>query len=182
MAMLRDHGSKADFRPDRQGGTVCMHAADKLIRRSQSVGSLVGNVSSQEQHYYVTGASSPCLRPFFPIFSANTLTPAGYLEGGVEYNEEAYWWQCEKVHRRALQRFPAAWKDIQPRIAAYEQEMLQALEEMHSTFNQAAADKYFSRARNIVSDWGASLDTMPEASTGWLYSRYWQGYSKLNGT
>lgn len=181
MAMLRDHGGREDFRPDRHSGTVCMHAADKLIRRSQSVGSLVGNVSEKIQHYYVTGASAPCLRPFFPVFAAGTLTPAGYLEGGAEYNGEAYWWQCEKQHRRALRHFPAALKDIRPRIASYEQEMLEALEDMNLTFNQATADKYFTRARNIVNDWGASLDAMPETSTGWLYNRYWQGYSKLNG-
>lgn len=181
MAILRDHGGRDDFRPDRHRGTICMHAADKLIRRSQAVGSLVGNVDSLEQHYYVTGASAPCLSPFFPAFSSGTLTPAGYLEGGAEYNEQAYWWQCEKQHRRALRHFPAALNDIRPRIASYELEMLQALEGMNSTFNQTAADKYFSRARNMVSDCGASLDAMPETSTGWLYNRYWQGYSKLNG-
>jgi dipeptidase len=158
-----------------------MHAADKLIRRSQSVGSLVGNVSNQSQHYYVTGAGNPCLSPFFPIFSAGTLTPAGYLEGDAEFNAEAYWWECERLHRKALWRFTSALKDIQPRITGYEQEMLQSLEEMESVLNQAAIDRHFLRSRNIVGDWGASLENMTESAPGWLVSRYWQGYNKLNG-
>lgn len=181
MELLRDHGGAGDFRPDQKGGTVCMHAADKLIRRSQSVGSMVGKVSGKSQHYYVTGAGNPCLSPFFPIFASGTLTPAGYLEGQAEFNREAYWWECERLHRKALWRFPAAFKDIQPRIKGYEQEMLQSLEEMDSALNQSAVDRNFSRARNIANDWGASLENMTETTPGWLFRRYWQGYNKLNG-
>jgi secernin len=181
MDILRDHGGAEDFRPDKQGGTVCMHAADKLIRRSQSVGSMVGKVNTNSQHYYVTGTGNPCLSPFFPIFASGTLTPAGYLEGQAEFNGESFWWACEKLHRKALWRFPAACKDIHPRIKSYEQEMLQSLEEMDSALNQPAVDRNFLRARNIVNDWGASLENMTETTPGWLFSRYWQGYNKLNG-
>ncbi len=85
MAILRDHGGRGEeFRPDKHGGTVCMHAADKLIRRSQSVASLVGRVSDREQFFYVTGASNPCISPFYPVFSGGTVTPAGYLQAGAE--------------------------------------------------------------------------------------------------
>lgn len=181
MAILRDHGGKKDFHPQKHSGTVCMHAADKLIRRSQSVGSMVGKVNDKNRHYYVTGAGTPCLSPFFPIFATNTLTPSGYLEGQAEFNEGSYWWECQKLHRKALWRFPTAFKDIQPRIRNYEQEMILSLEEMDSVLNQAAIDRYFLRARNIVRDWGESLDNMPEVMPGWIFRRYWNGYNKLNG-
>lgn len=181
FAILRDHGGRADdFRPEKHGGTVCMHAADKLIRRSNSVGSLVGNVSSKGHFYYATGAANPCLSPFFPIFSAGTITPAGYLEGRAGYDKEAYWWHAEKLHRKALKHYPAALKSIKARTADYEAEMLQDTEGTGTPPNQAAIDKYFSRARDIVSGHGEGLKSLPSIKHGWLYSRYWQGFNKLN--
>jgi len=181
MEILRDHGGRSDFLPHKHGGTVCMHAADKLIRRSQSVGSLVGKVGEKEQYFYVTGAANPCLSPYYPVFGAGTANPVGYLEGGAEYNADSYWWECERLHRRALWRFPAALKEIQPAIKDYEREMLSSLEERHATINQATIDSYFSSARNIVREWGAKLDGMTETKPGWLFRRYWEGYNKLNG-
>ena len=181
MELLRDHGGKSDFRPDKYGGTVCMHAADKLIRRSQSVGSFVGRITGKSANFYVTGSSSPCLSPFYPVFGAGTINPAGYLEGGAEFNEEAYWWECERLHRKALWRYPGALKYIQPKIREYEQEMLKAAEGPGASVNQSAINEYFSKARSIVNEWGGKLDGMPETKPGWLFRRYWQGYNKLNG-
>ncbi|MCX6005194.1 MAG: hypothetical protein NT082_05930 [Chloroflexi bacterium] len=181
MAILRDHGGRDDFLPFRHGGTVCMHAADKLIRRSQSVGSLVGKVSAQEQYYYVTGTANPCLSPFYPVFRPGTANPAGYLEGSADFDAETYWWESEKLHRKALWHFPAAIGEIRPRIKEYEQEMLQSLEEHHAPLNQAAIDKYFGKAKHIIEEWGAKLNGMPETRPGWIYRRYWEKYNKLNG-
>ncbi|MBN1375823.1 MAG: C69 family dipeptidase [Dehalococcoidia bacterium] len=181
MELLRDHGGRSDFHPDKHGGTVCMHAADKLIRRSQSVGSLVGKASGDHAIVYVTGSSNPCLSPFYPVFSVGTASPAGYLEGGAEYNGETYWWECERFHRRALLHYPDALKAIQPRIMEYEVDMLQSVESAAAPPTQAEINRYFNQARGIVKEWGAKLDGMPVTKPGWLFRRYWQGYNKLNG-
>jgi secernin len=181
MEILRDHGPKSGFRPDKYGGTVCMHAADKLIRRSQSVGSLVSRLSGTGANVYVTGAANPCLSPFYPVFGAGTVNPAGYLEGGAEFNEEVYWWECELLHRKALWRYPDALKNIQPKIREYEQDMLKSFEGAGATLNQAAINGYFGKARSIVREWGGKLNSMPETKPGWLFQRYWQSYNKLNG-
>jgi dipeptidase len=181
MEILRDHGPKSDFRPDKYGGTVCMHAADKMIRRSQSVGSLVTRLSSGGAGVYVTGAANPCLSPFYPVSGAGTVNPTGYLEGGAEFNEEVYWWECERLHRKAMWHYPEALADIQPKIRGYEQEMLKSAEGAGAALNQAAVNGYFGKARSIVREWGAKLDGMPETKPGWLFQRYWQGYNKLNG-
>ncbi len=181
MAILRDHGGRQDFRPDKHSGTVCMHAADKLIRRSQSVASLVTRVGAGENHFYVTGASNPCLSPFYPVFGPGTANPVGYLQGAAEYDPETYWWQCEKPHRRALWHFPAALKEMQCSITEYEQEMLQTVEQPGAALNQATIDRYFNRVRMIVGDWTGRLDRMPAATPGFLFRRYWQGYNRLNG-
>jgi secernin len=181
MAILRDHSGREDFLPFKHGGTVCMHAADKLIRRSQSVGSLVGKVSPQEQYYYVTGTANPCLSPFYPIFGPGTANPAGYLEGSADYDSETHWWGNMKHHRKALWHFPAAISDIQPRIKEYEQEMLQSVEGRHAPLNQSTIDKNYNKARTIVTEWGTRLSGMPRTRPGWFYRRYWGKYNKLNG-
>ncbi|MDD5647957.1 MAG: hypothetical protein PHY03_03385, partial [Dehalococcoidia bacterium] len=140
------------------------------------------NVSNKGHYYYVTGASNPCLSPFYPIFATGTISPAGYLEGGAEYSPEVYWWESERIHRKALHHFPAAQKSAQRKIQEYEQEMIPSIEEKRVPLNQAAIDNYFSRARKIVTDWGAELESLPKIKHGWLYRRYWQGYHKLNMT
>jgi dipeptidase len=181
FAILRDHGGREDeFRPEKHGWTVCVHAANQLLRPSQSVASFVGSVSSKGHFYYATGAANPCLSPFFPVFSPGTVTPAGYLEGKAEYDKETYWWYAEKLHRKALHHFPAALKSIKPRIAEYESEMLRETEGAGNPPNQAAIDKSFSRARAIVGGHGEELTSLPAIKHGWLYSRYWQGFNKLN--
>jgi dipeptidase len=143
---------------------------------------MVGNVSGNGHQYYVTGASNPCLSPFFPVFSPGTITPAGYLEGGADYSPQVYWWEAEKIHRRALHHFPAALKSAQHKIQEHERDMLQSIEEQHVTVNQAAIDSYFGRARKIVDEWGAELEAMPKIKHNWFFQRYWQGYHRLNGT
>ena len=35
-------------------------------------------------------------------------------------------------------------------------------------------------ARAIVSGHGEELQSLPAIKHGWLYSRYWQGFNKLN--
>jgi dipeptidase len=180
MAILRHHGGREDFRPDRHGGTVCMHAADKLIRRSQSVASLVGNLAGNRQYYYMTGASSPCIRPFFPVFGPGTATPAGYLEGKAEYDRESYWWDCERLHRRGLKHHGQASASIQPQIAAYEKEMLQEVETLGLPPNQTVIDHYFQKARALVTGHEAAVHSISKKRADWLYSSYWQGFDKAN--
>jgi dipeptidase len=157
MAILRDHGGTSEWTPDKSGGTICMHAADKLIRRSQSVCSLVGNIGKDRQFYYTTSAANPCMSPYYPIFLPGTVTPAGYQEGSAGYDAESFWWQSEELHRKALWHFTSALGAIQPQINQYEQEMISAIEGGQLPPNQATIDEYFARARTIVKDWGATL-------------------------
>lgn len=181
MAILRDHGDRPGWTPERYGGTICMHAADKLIRRSQSVCSLVAKISKESQFYYTTGASNPCLTPYYPVFLSGTVNPAGYVEGGADYDTKSFWWECERLHREALRHFPYALEAIRPQIAEYEQAMLGAVEGGKESLTQDTVDGYFTRARDITRDWGARLDSLPLRKPNWLFRRYWQGYNRLNG-
>ncbi len=181
MAILRDHGGTPGRTPEKFGGTICMHAADKLIRRSQSVCSLVAKIGQEQQLYYTTGASNPCLTPYYPVFLPNTVNPAAYVEGGAHYDGKSFWWQCEKLHRKALWHFTYALDAIRPQIAQYELEMLAAVEGGRVSLTQDTVDRYFAKARDIIGDWGARLDSLPVKKPNLLFRRYWQGYNKLNG-
>ena len=71
MSILRDHGpdgERVDWHPqDVEGGTICMHAADRK-RRGQSVGSLVSDLRDDGATHWVTGTSAPCTGVFKPVF------------------------------------------------------------------------------------------------------------------
>ncbi len=181
MAILRDHSGLTDWTPDKSGGTICMHAADKLIRRSHSVCSMVAKLGKKAQFFYTTGAANPCISPYYPVFFSGTVNPAGYVEGGSDYDARSFWWECEKLHRQALWHFADALSAIQPQIEKYENEMISSVENGRVSLNQETVDKYFTKARDMVRKWGASLDTLPAKRPKWLFHRYWQSYNKLNG-
>jgi secernin len=181
MAMMRDHGGEDGWTPDKSGGTICMHAADKLIRRSQSVCSMVARLTEGEKYYYTTGASNPCISPYFPVFNRETSVPASYREGNGEFDEQAFWWESEKLHRKSLWHFSGALKEIKPVMEAYEKRMIAEVENNSIAFGQDTADKYFYEAGQIVRRWGEKLDKLPLKKPGWFFRRYWQNYNKING-
>jgi len=67
--ILRDHGNNPQWTPNRgPGATLCLHAADKLLRRTQTVCSLIAKIGKDRNFFYTTGASNSCISPFFPCF------------------------------------------------------------------------------------------------------------------
>lgn len=82
---------------------VCMHAAEPLIRRSHTTGSLVVELDSASGlRIFVTAGSSPCLTAFKPILPGNI--PAGIDQGGFRYNDDSYWWRHEAFRIQAQMR------------------------------------------------------------------------------
>jgi hypothetical protein len=110
MAILRDHGAAgeaAGWTPEQtEGRTICMHAAEGA-RRSQSVGSMVGELDGAASVHWVTGTSAPCLSLFKPV-----LLSAGLPDRGPRPNDhfdsQSLWWRHERRHRAALADFAAA--------------------------------------------------------------------------
>lgn len=180
--ILRNHGDKSQWTPHKgPGGTICLHAADPLFRRTQTVCSLVAGIDEDKKIYYTTGSSNPCMSPYFPIFSVDTEVPKEYKEGSASYNQESYWWQSEYYHRKALSYYNSALAVIQPLINNYEKGMLSATKDSAITFNQNAIDSYFVKARDIVWYWGNKLDKISTAKTSFNYRYYWNRYNKRNG-
>ncbi len=189
ISILRDHGENGNcgekqdsksWRPDRSKNTVCLHAKDPLVRRTQTVCSLVAKIGQDGHFYYTTGASNPCLSPYFPLFFADTTTPQGYQEGEADYNKNSYWWENEKYHRQTLQNFPDALSRIKPLIEDYEKRMFSEIENSNTEITQNLIDGYFKEARKIVEQWGLKLKDIKPEKTNWFYRNYWLRYNKLN--
>ncbi|MEA2021562.1 MAG: C69 family dipeptidase, partial [Candidatus Caldatribacteriota bacterium] len=151
LNILRDHGSNPQWSPDKgPSATLCLHAANTLFRRSQTVCSMVAKLGKDKQFFYTTGASNPCMSPFFPVFSPESEIPGKYAEGKASYCRESYWWECERFHRKTLKNMNAAILKIQPLIIDYEKNMISFVEENLSRLTQKAIDKYFTQAQNLI--------------------------------
>ncbi len=192
MQMLRDHGQAGShdpvpgttppgWRPDRQGsGSICMHAANRLTRPTQSVCSLVCKVGEEKKFIYSTGAGPPCMSPFFPLAFPRGRVPGGYEPGNEEYEPGSFWWESERAHRRALYRFEKALEYMGPKLSRHEQEMVSAVESGPSPVEQATSDHYFAKARQMVRQWDRDMEGMGPERPGLFYRRYWRRYNRLN--
>jgi len=181
--ILRDHGNNPQWTPQKgPGGTLCLHAADSLFRRTQTVCSLVASISKENNFYYTTGASNPCLSPYFPVFSYNTKLPKEYKEGSAYYDQNSYWWESEYYHRKALKYYHSALRKVQPLIDNYEQKMITGIENANKDedINQDLIDEYFVQAQDIVGNWGAGLDKLPRIQLSLYYRYYWRKYNRRN--
>jgi dipeptidase len=119
MAILRDHGDVGpNWHPkDTVGRTLCMHAAEGL-RRSQSVASLVGDLTPGRTIHWVTGSSAPCLSIFKPVLFETGLPPQGPSPSDKADNSR--WWRHERLHRAALGAYAEALAVITPERDALE--------------------------------------------------------------
>ena len=101
MNVLRDHGS-ADGLPrySRHNGAMsapCMHAGGWLAA-SQTVSSLVSELTPTGQQHWATGTAAPCLSVFRPV-SVQQARDVGTPTGTPD---ESLWWRFESVHRALL--------------------------------------------------------------------------------
>ncbi|MDD3655522.1 MAG: hypothetical protein PHI72_01980 [Atribacterota bacterium] len=184
IGILRDHGKGMDSRewsPEKSEASLCLHAKDPLIRRTQTICSMVAKLGQENNFYFTTGASNPCLSPFFPIFLKDTRIPEDYQESGAYYHQNSFWWQSEKFHRDALCNFRNALLEIYPFYRDFEEKMMSSLEKNNLTVNQREINEYFKQARTIVVEWGSRLKRLAPDKTNWFYRNYWHKYNKRNG-
>jgi len=110
QAVLRDHGAEAegdaDWSPRKtERRSICMHAACGA-RRSQTVNSMASDLTPGAVTYWVTGTSAPCLSLFKPVVLGLPLPETGAPTD--RYEDQSLWWRHERLHRAALNDFPAA--------------------------------------------------------------------------
>jgi secernin len=111
QAVLRDHGAEAEGDPgwtpaNTTHRSICMHAATGP-RRSQTVASMTSDLTPGAITHWVTGTAAPCLSLFKPVVVGMALPDAGPAPSD-QYDDKSLWWGHERLHRAALDDFPAA--------------------------------------------------------------------------
>jgi secernin len=109
MAFLRDHGGDDTPHEPHRGlfmNKVCMHAANKLSRASQTTGSLVCHLRPDISTHWVTGTAAPCTSIFKPFFFEGDRGPDAGPEPTGRYDAANLWWGHERLHRALLMDYP----------------------------------------------------------------------------
>lgn len=176
--MLRSHRIKVDFEPC-QGdmGNICLHAQG-LLTPSQTTGSMVAELrGNAPSTVWLTGSSAPCLSVFKPFyFGTNTLNPDVFPQS-CDHLDHSYWWQWEKMHRKALvEYFP-----IRSNIYLFQREKEQEwLEEDVGLSTQAdvslkevLSQKALDDCLHWLHQWERKKDSNPFKFWPVAYRLYW---------
>lgn len=104
VAVLRDHGpgrSTPRYRPHHGAMTApCAHGGG-LLAATQTAASWVSELRTDGHRHLATGTAAPCTAIMLPVEVDRPLS-LGPAPTGVA-DEVSWWWQHERVHRRALQ-------------------------------------------------------------------------------
>jgi len=197
MAVLRDHGAgsgASGWTPHKGSNkSICAHAADPILRKSQATGSMVARLGADVQTYWVTGTSAPCLSIFKPLYLVGAPWPDLGPEPGGTYDEASLWWTHERLHRAALRNYGAALQIIRPGRDQLEARFLaeeRALrDELRGADPRTCADtlgafaaRCWAEAREAMLGWRDKVEALPlRAMQPWLYSFYWRGQNRRAG-
>lgn len=102
MNILRSHHPAVEGSQFRRASlkSVCMHGGGLI--GDHTTGSYAACLSPQESFYWVTGASTPCMAMFKPLWFMDN-NPLLFNEG-QEQEATAYWQLREKLHRMTVGR------------------------------------------------------------------------------
>ncbi|MBI1198635.1 MAG: peptidase U34 [Phenylobacterium sp.] len=180
MRILRDHGDAPDWSPaNTRNRTLCMHAAQGA-RRSQSVASMVSELTPGRAVHWVTGASAPCLSLFKPIVLGQALPPFGPAPDD-RCDGASRWWRHERLHRRALQSdFGQVLAEIAPERDALEASFQVRMDRAHAEGGLDAAVARCWREADAAEDrWLAALPPPVPAATP--HRRSWARLDQVAG-
>ncbi len=197
MAVLRDHGAgsgTSGWAPYKGSNkSVCAHAADPIVRKSQTTGSMVARLAADVQTYWVTGTSAPCLSVFKPLYLEAAPWPdLGPAPRGT-YDEASLWWTHERLHRAALAKYAPAIQIIRPqrdeleaRFLAGERalraELQDADPETRADALGAFAARCWAEAKEATLGWRAKVEAIAlRPAQPWLYGLYWRAQNRRAG-
>jgi dipeptidase len=137
-----------------------MHAGGWMAA-SQSVASMVSELSPEGQQHWATGTSAPCFSVFRPI-ALDFLPVTGKPTGASE--EDSLWWRFEGLHRRLLRADRQFLVDFHR-----ERNLVQG-----RMFEESSADAW-QIADDWLSRWRGGIDGRdgPDRRPSWLRA-YWR--------
>ncbi len=180
--ILRDHGGRTigTHPADLSNGTLCMHAADPIIRKSQTVGSLVVQLTPDRRiNVFVTGTAAPCMSLFRPVFFGCPLDD----RAGNSYSADSLWWQHEILHRSLLNRSSKTILEFWTERTKFEARLWKGIPQIEtaSVFDRCLFSReYFKESRLFESQWIEKLNAIPPQKR-FFYSTYWRKISRRNG-
>ncbi len=178
MGALRTHAPKFDGHEFSRGsvGSVCMHAGGLI--GDHTTGSFVAVLRQHKpMTIWATGASTPCIAAFKPIFFGVTEPPVF----DTDAQAHQYWLKREHLHRAILagkidaeafrakrDELEAAWLEEEARLFAQDQPDINEL--------AAFAKKASAQEQELVDAF--SLDDWQAMSGKSRFARYWQKQNK----
>lgn len=166
MKILRSHRSakSENWSPATAltGADVCMHFGYGPIRISQTTASMVSAISEQDTTHWMTATSAPCISVFKPIWM-NAGLPEMKLETLGTYDEKAFWWQHEKLHRAIMADYETRLGAIRNEIDAFQD---QIIDKAHSISREDISERLaltqhaFDTERNLTKSWLARIENM----------------------
>lgn len=194
FAYLRDHGQaagEAGWAPAQSRATVCMHAADNRLRRSQSTASLVAHLRPDGPTCWMTSASAPCTGIFKPLYIAPLPGQIGCPEGRAD--GQTLWWAHERLHRAALLDYAARLPLYQDERDGMEAAFVAEEKTFHERYGSAPVAEHdaaqaafsrlcFDRARVAETEWTARVKAAPvRRPPNLFYRQYWHKQNQTAG-
>ncbi|HEX7714495.1 MAG TPA: C69 family dipeptidase [Bacillota bacterium] len=180
--ILRSHEECFAGREFKNGSvrSICMHAGGLI--GDHTTGSYIGELGEKRSTYWVTGASTPCLAVFKPVW------PVDDVPFFTEEDQTAavdYWKERERIHRLALaglidrdeyrterDRLEISFEQL-PQVtnpeAATDEELARVSQTAFARENQLIA-AYLERAQRSGRN--------PKIQGGWFFNHYWQGQNR----
>lgn len=185
MAILRDHGNKADEEWTPAGGlakvSVCWHAGPGPIRNSQSVGSMVSRLTRDEHTHWLTGTSAPCTSTFKPVWMDAGLPDMGDRPEGT-YASGSLWWRHETMHREVLRDFAARLPLVREEQGELEKSFLdrvRALQGAPVEARRALSRQCFQEAARLHEELQPRVASTPlQKRLPLLYALAWQNFNR----
>lgn len=156
---LRDHGDNGsnNWRPDEKisGANVCMHASNGPIRISQTVGSFVSYLHSENPLNFVTATAAPCTGIFKPVWTDVELPKMGQNPSGI-YDDTSLFWQHEILHRNVIKDYQTFHPLFAKKRDGLEEKFINsALSNLKSSKDERKkiSDQCFIDSKNAEDDW-----------------------------
>lgn len=175
------YGSNAD---------ICMHAANSIIRKSQTTGSMIVELTKDKKILiYATGTSAPCISIFKPLFLGYNKIHTENYHTGKFYDDKSIWWRHEKLHRLLLDNYD---KFIEQYSIERDELEKDFITESTKFVTKNAKLKYytkdeiykfslscFKRAQDFTDKWIDKLSKIKRKKI-FFYTNYWNRLSKRN--
>jgi len=186
MNVLRSHPEQTNYRPDLSltKWGVCMHQGFGPFRVSQSVGSMVSEISPALTTHWVTGTSAPCTGIFKPIWMESGLPLIESFPKNI-FDPETLWGKHEELHREVL-------KDYSERIKLYEGErdtleresyrLISGKKSISISERRMISVNAFEKADRKSQEWLTRIKQSPvKHKSNWFYQQEWNKINRKAG-